>query len=523
MKWMRAGTGARLLLTISSLFAISTLATMAVTIENDRVGTIRDAEHKSAMLAQVLEEQARRAFDISRAALLELGGAVMLSGPPTVTPAVANRMDAWMRDIPQIQSFWLIDANGRVLFSTQPGASPGIDASDREYFSALRNAGDFHVGPLTLGRINKAWFFSLSKRLVDRDGRFVGVLVASMRADYFTSLYDRLGLGDNDNITIYRSDGAVVARRLSNWDGETPPSGAGHALFTDLLPKAATGEFEGVSPIDHMLRLCAYRAVAGWPLVVLANSDKGQVLAPWRLRAWRIGGFGAVVLASLGFLTWWGYRRVSGEAHALAVASATATRNAILINEVHHRVKNNLAIIQSLLMLEANLVAPEARQGYQHSISRVEAMGLVHDLLYQSQDFEGVDGGTYLRRLADGLAATSCANLSIVTEVDAIPIDLDTAIPLALIVNEVVVNVAEHGFPNGAAGRVIIRLEGKGDACTLTVEDDGIGSPEGVEPGRLRGLGLVLVGQLARQLGGEWSMQGGAETVFTLIFPRKKF
>jgi len=523
MKWMRAGTGARLMLAISSLFAASALATMAITIENDRVGTIREAEQKSAMLAQLLEEHTRRAFDISKASLLELGEAVMTSGRPVVTPAAANRMAAWVRDVPQIGTFWLIDPDGRVLYTTQPGAEPGIDVSDREYFSALRDGGDLHIGQLTQGRINHNWFFSLGKRLIDRNGRFQGVLVASMRTDYFTSLYDRLGLGEFDNITIYREDGAVVARRLANWGGEVPPSGAGHALFTEYLPKAASGVFEGVSPIDHVRRLCAYRGVEGWPLVVLANTDKDRVLAPWRRRALNSVGYCVAVLAALGFLSWWGYRRISGETSALASASATATRNAILLNEVHHRVKNNLAIIQSLLMLEANLVAPEARQGYEHSISRVEAMGLVHHLLYQTQDFEGVDAAAYLCRLSDGLKASGATNVDIATEVEAVAIDLDTAIPVALIVNEVVVNALKHGFPNGRAGTVTIRLRSGDGQCTLTVADDGIGLPDGVEQGRLRGLGLMLVSQLTKQLGGNWTMEGGTGTLFTLIFPRRNF
>jgi len=519
MRWMRAGTGARLMLAISGLFAVSALATTSVTIETDRVGTIQESEGRSAVVAQMVEEHARLAFDISKAALLELGDVVMESGGPRVTPAAAARMSAWVRDLPQINAFWLIDADGRVIYTSRPIAAAGHDVSDREYFNALRDGGEFLVGRMTLGRLEPGWFFTLSRRLVDKEGNFRGVLVASMRTDYFASLYNRLGLGEFDNITLYRADGAVVARRLTNWSGDVVPSAANHPLITDYALKAASGVFEGVSPIDHVLRLCAFRRVDNWPLIVLANSDKDRVLEPWRRRAASSVAYCAAVLAALAFLTWWGYRRISGEARALATATATATRNAILLNEVHHRVKNNLAIIQSLLMLEANQVAPEARQGYEHSIARVEAMGLVHHLLYQTQDFEGIDAAAYLRRLTDGLGASAPATIEIVNDVEAVAIDLDTAIPLALIVNEVVINALKHGFPDGRTGRVTVRLRHDGGWATLTVEDDGVGLPDGVEQDRLRGLGLMLVTQLTKQLGGTWTITCGDGASFTLGFP----
>jgi signal transduction histidine kinase len=314
---MQAGSGARRLLTISGVFALTALVTTTTMIAADRTGAIHEAQQRNAVLVQVIEEHARRAFDISKASLIDLDREMAVSGRPNVMPPVAARMANWISDVPQIYSFWLIDAKGRVMHTTQPVDSTGFDFSDREYFKVHRDGNDWHVGRMTLGRIDKVWFFSLSKRLTDQDGTFQGVLVASMRVDFFTALYQRLGLSANDNVAIYRLDGAVVARRLGNWTGEVGPSGAGHPVFTEYFPKSPSGVFEAASTIDRVVRVGAYRGVEDWPLIVTSVSDKDKLLKAWRSRARHNAAYCAAVLLSLGFMTWWGYRRVSGEARAL--------------------------------------------------------------------------------------------------------------------------------------------------------------------------------------------------------------
>jgi len=333
-----------------------------------------------------------------------------------------------------------------------------------------------------------------------------------MRSDFFADLYRRLDLAPSHNIGIYRLDGAVVVRRLGNFEGEIGPSAATDPLITDYFPKASSGTFEAVSPIDHVRRLGAYRGVEGWPLIVASLSERDAVLAPWRIRAERIAAAAAAAVIALAMLTWWGHRRIQGEARA-------RMKNGVLLNEVHHRVRNNLAIIQSLLALEANLAPSEARQGYDKSIARVEAMALVHELLYQSQDFAGIDAAAYLQRLADNLQTSAPDNVEITSEAEAINIDLDTAIPAALVINELVINAVKHGFPAGGAGRVAVGLRRNGGHAVLTVADDGVGLAGIATPNRGKGLGLMLVYQLTKQLGGTLSTESRAGTTFTLTFP----
>ena len=334
MRWMQSGIGAHLLLGTSCLFGVSALVATAMMIYQDRFGTLREAQERNTVLAQVLEEHARRSFDISKAALLDLEGPVMATGKPEVTPATADRMGAWTKDIPQIYSFWLIDAAGRVVFTTQQVDVSGVNYSDREYFKAHMNGEDFNVGRMTRGRIDKVWFFSLSKRLTDRDGNFCGVLLAAMRTDFFEALYSRLGLGPKDNIAIFRPDGAIVARRQVSRMADAGPSVAGHPLFIEYASNPMAGVYEGPSPIDHVNRSGAYRSVEGWPLIVASATDMDRLLASWRGRSVCSAAYCAAMLFALGFLTWWGCRRIKGEMRALAFAAEAGEKNALLLSEV---------------------------------------------------------------------------------------------------------------------------------------------------------------------------------------------
>ena len=155
MRWMQAGTGARLLLAISGLFAVAAVTTTGVMIETDRAGTIREVQQRNVVLAQMLEEHARRAFDISKASLLDLADKVMATGKPRVTPDIAARMAAWIIDIPQVFSFWVYGADGRVVYTTQQLDTAGLDYTDREYFKAHRDGTDLHIGRMTRGRVRQ--------------------------------------------------------------------------------------------------------------------------------------------------------------------------------------------------------------------------------------------------------------------------------------------------------------------------------------------------------------------------------
>lgn len=177
----------------------------------------------------------------------------------------------------------------------------------------------------------------------------------------------------------------------------------------------------------------------------------------------------------------------------------------VLLNEVHHRVKNNLQIISSLLNLQARNAEPGVKVALQDSQSRVRAMALMHQLLYERADFSALELGPYIRRLGGllrdtYLGASSAVRLQIDAPDAGLRIDLQRAIPCGLLVNELVTNSIKHAFRGGMAGLIVVSLTSDTEAqARLDVSDDGAGLPEGVRPGDGGGLGFQLLPVLAEQ------------------------
>jgi two-component sensor histidine kinase len=177
----------------------------------------------------------------------------------------------------------------------------------------------------------------------------------------------------------------------------------------------------------------------------------------------------------------------------------------ILLQEIHHRVKNNLQVIASLLNLQAgNTEDAKTRAALNDSQGRVKSMALLHQLLYEKHDFARVDLGEYLAQLTHhALASANATHLAATLDLAPVALDLQRAVPCGLLVNELLSNIAKHAFPEGRPGslRVELHAPDAGGSVLLVVADDGVGLPATVEPGKTRSLGLQLVSLLADQLG----------------------
>jgi len=188
----------------------------------------------------------------------------------------------------------------------------------------------------------------------------------------------------------------------------------------------------------------------------------------------------------------------------------------VLLKEIHHRVKNNLQIISSLLNLEAGKTQDErVFDIISTSQNRIKSMALIHEKLYQSKEFSRVDFPGYIRSLLDSLFLSyTNGSRSVYTELDLSPLflDINTAIPLALIINELVSNSLEHAFPDGRKGIISIGLKAAGDGdYTLSVADDGVGISDGLDLENTKTLGLQLVNMLTQQIGAVIEMDRGMQ------------
>lgn len=195
----------------------------------------------------------------------------------------------------------------------------------------------------------------------------------------------------------------------------------------------------------------------------------------------------------------------------------------ILLREVHHRVKNNLQIIQSLLDLQSTRIDdPLILEMLQETQHRVQSMALIHQTLYLSQDFSGVDFGRFMDTLVPMLSGSYGMNSRVALRIEAVDLllPLNTAIPCGLIVNEIVTNAFKYAFPEGRDGevRIVLSNDREGEAL-LVISDDGIGMPESLDLENSTSLGLKLAMLLAEQIKGELRIRRANPTEFRLCFP----
>ncbi|MBN1814580.1 MAG: PAS domain S-box protein [Anaerolineae bacterium] len=194
-----------------------------------------------------------------------------------------------------------------------------------------------------------------------------------------------------------------------------------------------------------------------------------------------------------------------------------------LLMEVHHRVKNNLQVISSLLKFQSEYITDSrVFQMFNESQGRIKSIALVHEKLYRSPDLARIDSGEYIRdlvaqlfRLHQARSSTAVLEMSI----DDVPLDLDMAIPCGLIINELISNALKHAFPEDGGGRICVGLHLQDDWLVLTVSDTGVGLPDDLDYQSAQSLGLQLVDTLVEQLDGTIEVDSGREgTTFQITF-----
>ena len=194
----------------------------------------------------------------------------------------------------------------------------------------------------------------------------------------------------------------------------------------------------------------------------------------------------------------------------------------VLLKEIHHRVKNNLQIVSSMLNLQVDQISdPQALALFRESQARVRSIALFHEKLYQSKDLARIDIAEYLEGVARDLFAAYGVNpdeILLAFQAEDVPLGVDAAISSGLIVNELVTNALKHGFPEGRRGTVRIVLRRDDDDVLLEVADNGVGFPEGVDFRNPNTLGLKLVCILTEQVRGTIEMDRSEGTRFRVRF-----
>ncbi|KAF0171386.1 MAG: response regulator [Limisphaerales bacterium] len=206
---------------------------------------------------------------------------------------------------------------------------------------------------------------------------------------------------------------------------------------------------------------------------------------------------------------------------------ASLREKEVMLKEIHHRVKNNLQVVSSLLRLQArNLKHPETIAAFEESGTRVQSMALVHEKLYQSSSLSELDFAAYAQSLTDSLLRAFGTDASVIRlhlDMDKVHLDINQAIPCALILNELVSNTLKYAFPDGRAGEIRIRLRADAErSVCLMVGDNGVGLPADLDPRNARTLGLQLVATLVTQLRASLEIRRTHGTGYALVFMAAK-
>jgi two-component sensor histidine kinase len=193
----------------------------------------------------------------------------------------------------------------------------------------------------------------------------------------------------------------------------------------------------------------------------------------------------------------------------------------LLLKEIHHRVKNNMQIISSLLGLQSSHVKDNRDAAlFEVSQHRVRSMALVHEKLYQSESLSGIDFQDYITDLVEELHNSYYLGDRVNISINAknILVNIDDAIPCSLIIHELVSNAMKHAFPDGRSGSITIKFYLDGEDSVLGISDDGIGLPAGFDYQNTESLGLQLVNALTQQLHGSLVVDAAKGTAFRIVF-----
>ena len=198
-----------------------------------------------------------------------------------------------------------------------------------------------------------------------------------------------------------------------------------------------------------------------------------------------------------------------------------------LLREIHHRVKNNMQIISSLLNLQTKYVNDEeAIDVLQESQNRVKSMAMIHEKIYQSNDLEEINFADYIQSLISNLFHTYNVDKKLVKstfKIENITLNMETAVPCGLIISEIISNSLKYAFPNKMRGEIIVSLKSVEETYELMIKDNGIGLPKGLDLNNLESLGLLLVKILTEQIEGELIINSINGTEFKIIFKELEY
>jgi len=455
--------------------------------------------------AQVVSVNIEWALETARQVLRRVDGTIA-DPEDALPPTAAGDISEAVASIPGRPKIYVVDAAGQTILTTDKEYR-SVDITDREYFQKAKAGEPYWVSSLLISRQNGDHIFTISKRM-ERNGRFAGVIVLSLTHSLLEGVWSSLALDPQSTVGLIRDDGWLVSR-FPKPDG--PLDLSKYVLFTDYLPAAPEGTYDTVSPADGVARLVAYRRVPGSNLVALASIALDPVRAEIASKVLSQVLVGLPILLILLVVMVWVARLLKSDARQRKALEAAIKHNGLLMREIHHRVKNHLTSVVALVNISG--LKPEEKA---ELADRVSAMASLYASTYEHGDkFDSLDVADYVPRIVDGIAKAHGKDVTITYDLASLELDAEKAMPLALIVNEVVTNAFKYAFTDGKAGRLNVTLTKAGEEAVLSISDNGAGYD--AETSR-KGTGSRLIRGFEAKLEGTHQIISKGGTTFMLTF-----
>jgi two-component sensor histidine kinase len=507
-----SGTGRRAISPFSYFLvaaALLPLALFAFAAHQDWRSLQDETRARIASSRDAIAEHALRVFKTQ-----ELVAARVEDRLRAIDPGAGAEIDATLREIesafPEVSSIALVDAEGTVrigdgVFPRAPGA-----LAERPYFQALKKGSGIAVGAREGEPAEERFLVAFPRR--DGGGAVVGAVVLAVSPDGFRRFY-RDTFPTRGSVGLIHRDGAILVREPeAPGDARTMPR---DSPFFQLIAGGNRGVTRVTTAVTGRAIELGYAQVGSLPVYAFYAVAEEDLRAAWRERMARMALYfapAAGLLAALAYFAWRSHVRLE-EAVALRTRalSSAITERETLLREVHHRVKNNMQIISSMIRLQDRMATQPTE-----TVRRIQAMAMVHELVYAATGpVTKIDLAAYGERLCKTLEASGGGEVTFHLDLEPIHLDLERAMPFALILSEVATNAFRHAYPE-AEGRIDVVLRREGDEVELCVHDDGRGFNPEIDA--RDGFGLRLVRSLAVQLGADYAFDRGTGTRFTMRF-----
>jgi two-component sensor histidine kinase len=480
------------------------------------------------------------------------------------SPACRRALQRAIGGLDQYAGAAIIDANGFLRCASQP-LKAAARVNDRAWFREIMSGDAFVVSDLVLSDWLQSWGMVTAVPLLDEEGVIRGSVALFIGLDWLTRRYQRVAPSDDTALALLDGKGDLITADASQSGVATglPPE----ALIDEYL--ASRVQTFTTRGRDGTWRLYAMSPLLGGRVFVILGTPVLTAIGPLALQvAW--GVLAPILMWVLAIAVVWfgiehlvvrwityleritsayasGRHNVRPERVAAAPAEIrslgeTFTRMAdlisarehelresvkqkeALIREVHHRVKNNLQLVMSLLNLHARRIKdPRAEAAFAEARSRINALATLHRRLYESETLQEVDLRWFLEDLCvelrrGGLAGTRQIELTVQSSAEVI--GPEVAVPLGLLVTEAITNAYKHAFHGRDHGRIEVRVNRESDAqLVVEVSDDGIGFDPAAPAAEPAGLGRSLIDAFVRQLHGALQVTNNQGTTLRVTFP----